>query len=160
MDNKFLSRQERDTLRDLAQAALPGNWWVGDSAIEDGSYLGISSEYHGAFCEVVVTWEDGTPCGEGPQTAEYIAECQPSRITALLDHIDALERQVEDYRPDALSYHLVMQHLQNMQMKHGLCEPRSRLACTHCNSKDALAGLVSNYNGPKIYPAIASAQEG
>jgi hypothetical protein len=58
-----------------------------------------------------------------------------------------MEKQIKE---DADKYHRVMQLLRNMQMEHGLCEPRSRKACTHCNAKDELAEMLKNYKGRPI----------
>lgn len=52
-------------------------------------------------------------------------------------------------------FHAVMSLLQAMQMEHGLCEPRSRRACTHCNAKDDLDALVKAYKG---HPVVLAAQ--
>lgn len=37
--------------------------------------------------------------------------------------------------------------LRNMKMEHGICKPRSRKACTACNSKDELDKIVAGWNG-------------
>ncbi len=52
---------------------------------------------------------------------------------------------------DAENYHRVMGWLQDMSQPHGLCSPRSRLACTHCNAKDGLAQLRQGYRGPRFF---------
>jgi len=54
---------------------------------------------------------------------------------------------------DAQMFHIVMQHLQNMNMEHGLCQPRERMACTNCNSREALKKIEMSYQGPRIMPA-------
>lgn len=51
---------------------------------------------------------------------------------------------------DAFRYHKAMHCLLNMQMQHGLCEPRSRKACTHCNAKDRLDAMIAEYRGPMV----------
>lgn len=43
-----------------------------------------------------------------------------------------------------------MQLLRNMRLPHGLCEPRERRACTACNAKEELDGLVDSYKGARI----------
>lgn len=47
-------------------------------------------------------------------------------------------------------YHRVMALLQNTRMEHGLCQPRERRACTHCNAVDDLNKLMEEYKGPPI----------
>jgi len=55
---------------------------------------------------------------------------------------------VSDYED---KYHNVMELLKQTKMKHGLCKPRERRACTHCNALDDLDKLISEYKGRKIY---------
>lgn len=57
------------------------------------------------------------------------------------------------YRDCTNAYHRVMGLLRDMQMEHGLCKPRSRMACTACNAKDELDRLLAEYKGPPIIPA-------
>lgn len=51
---------------------------------------------------------------------------------------------------DAAKFHEVMECLRNMQMPHGTCQPRERLACTNCNAKDRLNKMIAEYNGARI----------
>lgn len=52
------------------------------------------------------------------------------------------------------SYYRVMDLLRRTRMEHGLCEPRSRRACTHCNAVDDLKVLVDEYKGAPIREII------
>lgn len=56
-------------------------------------------------------------------------------------------------------YNLVMSLLRQSKMPHGLCEPRERQACTHCNAVDALDKMLEQYKGARIIPLTASAHE-
>lgn len=51
---------------------------------------------------------------------------------------------------DAAKFHEVMECLRNMQMPHGTCQPRERLACTNCNAKDRLDKMIAEYKGAPI----------
>lgn len=53
-------------------------------------------------------------------------------------------------RADAVNFHIVMQCLQDLRLEHGLCQPRERLACTHCNAQDKLDEMLAQYKGPLI----------
>ena len=53
-------------------------------------------------------------------------------------------------------YNRVMGLLQNTKMPHGLCEPRERKACTHCNAVEELDKLIAEYKGARIVLAGAA----
>ena len=69
-----------------------------------------------------------------------------------------LEAQLLGARKDAERFHEAMQCFKDMQLPHGLCKPRSRMACTNCNAADRLRELVDSYRGPKVVSAIAQEQ--
>lgn len=48
------------------------------------------------------------------------------------------------------SYYRVMDLLRRTRMEHGLCQPRSRRACSHCNAVDDLKVMVDEYKGAPI----------
>lgn len=66
-----------------------------------------------------------------------------------------IERAVQAEREDARAYHHVMSLLRNTKMEHGLCQPRERRACTHCNAIEELDKLLKDYKGARI---VASAR--
>jgi len=71
------------------------------------------------------------------------------------------EGRREGMREAAGQYHKVMALLRSTKMEHGLCQPRSRRACTHCNAVDELNELISGYHGAPIeLQAITRAAEG
>ena len=47
-------------------------------------------------------------------------------------------------------YNRVMSLLRNTKMAHGLCEPRERKACTHCNAVEELDKLIAEYKGARV----------
>jgi len=53
-------------------------------------------------------------------------------------------------------YNRVMGLLRNTKMPHGLCEPRERKACTHCNAVEELDKLIAEYKGARIVLAGAT----
>jgi hypothetical protein len=58
-------------------------------------------------------------------------------------------------------YHEVMGALRTMysDMKHGLCDPPSRRACTRCAAERKVAKMVAEYKGPRIVFASQSDAE-
>jgi hypothetical protein len=56
----------------------------------------------------------------------------------------------EAQKEAAENYHRAMSYLRDMQRPHGLCEPRSCKACTHCNAKEKLDEMVKAYKGRPI----------
>lgn len=64
------------------------------------------------------------------------------------DTIQVSRAEYEALQKAAGQYYRVMDLLRDsMHMKHGLCEPRERRACTRCNATDDLATMVSEYRG-------------
>lgn len=55
-------------------------------------------------------------------------------------------------------YNRVMSLLRNTKMPHGLCEPRERKACTHCNAEEELDKMLSEYKGARIVQSAAPPQ--
>jgi len=51
---------------------------------------------------------------------------------------------------DAENYHRVMQLLADSELPHGLCQPRERKACSHCNAADELARMRAEYKGVPV----------
>lgn len=63
------------------------------------------------------------------------------------------DRVSRDVPAESELFHEVMGHLRDMQLPHGLCKPRSRMACTHCNASDRLQAIISAYRGPPVIAA-------
>lgn len=74
--------------------------------------------------------------------------------------IEQLRARVADLTEDSQNYHRAMQCLSDMKMEHGLCQPRSRKACTNCNAADILEAMQSAYKGPRIAPQQEQEGEG
>lgn len=61
-----------------------------------------------------------------------------------------LQAVVDRLENTAQNYYKVMDLLQRTKMDHGLCKPRSRRACSHCNAVDDLEILTNEYLGAPI----------
>jgi hypothetical protein len=94
--------------------------------------------------------------GAGTAATEALRFCQanPPEVVARQMARD-LERMA-DLESQAAAYHEVMGHLRALRMDHGLCQPRERRACTHCNAEDDLAKAVAAYRGPRVRPAFGA----
>jgi hypothetical protein len=43
-----------------------------------------------------------------------------------------------------------MNALKWTKREHGLCQPRSRRACSHCNALETIDQMIADYKGPRI----------
>lgn len=84
------------------------------------------------------------PDSHGSITAAKYAPAHGGRPMTLREVMDA------EAVPERALYHEVMQCVSDMEMPHGTCQPRERMACTHCNAKDRLNELRQAYRGPPI----------
>jgi hypothetical protein len=65
----------------------------------------------------------------------------------------ALRAAVPEVPAEIELFHEVMRCLQDMKMPHGLCKPRSKMACTNCNAIDRLQAIFFSYRGPRVIAA-------
>lgn len=80
----------RDRLRELANAATPGPWFVERVSVHEGAH-----RYH---IDGVLRWRNylnALDCMEDEATAEYIAAAGPDVMLALLDEREALIAEYE-----------------------------------------------------------------
>jgi len=70
----------------------------------------------------------------------------------------ALRKDAKRLRDDAMDYHRIMGWLRATKMQHGQCQPRERLACTHCNAVDNLEAAITAYRGQPVILAAAMEQ--
>lgn len=111
------------------------------SARDGGGFLwGVTSpvEKDGEGLYKVICYTGNGPASE--ENARLIANAVNAR------HLSSNQWEVK--------FHRVMQLLRNTKMEHGLCQPRSRKACTHCNAADEIDTMLSEYKGARI---VASA---
>ena len=76
-----------------------------------------------------------------------------------LDRIESLQAEVEKWRKDAERYHDAMDALRRTRMPHGLCYPRERQACSHCNALERIDVMLSEYKGRRVVLASAALKE-
>lgn len=89
-----MTREELDRLRALASKATPGEWEWSDSRLivrhgdQVTHFVLYPTHEYETGCDIEGSIDD----------LDYIAAANPSTITALLDHIDRLEREVNECR--------------------------------------------------------------
>lgn len=86
----------------------------------------------------------GLPCicgGTGRQSDEMHG------LRLQIQQLQYTNAELVEYKQN---YHKVMQLLKRTKMKHGLCKPRIRRACTHCNAIDDIEIMLADYKGPEI----------
>lgn len=86
-------------------------------------------------------------CGHGYTNCPMCEEAKDTIQVSRVEY-EALQKAAEQY------YRVMDLLRDSMHMKHGLCEPRERRACTRCNSTDDLAAMVSEYRGAPLRAAI------
>lgn len=75
--------------------------------------------------------------------AEVITE--KNKMQAALDRSEGALKERET------AYCELMGFIRSTKMKHGLCHPRERKACTACNAQDYIDALLSEWKGAPIY---------
>jgi hypothetical protein len=73
-----------------------------------------------------------------------------ARLDELARELAECRARLEEAERNAVLYFDAMDAWKRTKMKHGLCEPRSRKACSHCNAVDALDAMLSKYKGRRI----------
>jgi hypothetical protein len=95
--------------------------------------------------------------GEFPQP--YDADSVGAITEGFKNMVNNRKAADERLKADSEAYHRVMQRLRDTKRPHGLCQPRERRACTHCNAQDELDEMVKDYKGRPIRFAQTSDSE-
>lgn len=98
----------RQTLRDLAENASPGQWYTlgqpwchsdnADLAVLSGSPDPSKASNIVAECDLTHEWIEGEPDGtiEDRANAKYISKANPENILRLLDALEEAEKALEE----------------------------------------------------------------
>lgn len=70
-----------------------------------------------------------------------------AQLSTLAQQLAASERELTN----------VLSLVRSTFMEHGLCEPRSRKACSACNARDKLREIIEAWKGPKVTVCNANA---
>ena len=99
-----MSNIDKRALREAAEKATPGPWYVHDKPCEDGNY-GIDNSDKEFLAEAVVWWGFARQSIWREEDAKHIAAANPATVLALLDELEAKDKQIAE-----LSRHLQCAH--------------------------------------------------
>lgn len=85
----------KQALREAAEIATPGPWYVHDKPCEDGNY-GIDTSDKEFLAEAVVWWGFARQSIWREEDAKFIAAANPATVLALLDELEAKDRRIEE----------------------------------------------------------------
>ncbi|EKK5566449.1 ead/Ea22-like family protein [Enterobacter hormaechei] len=88
-----MSNIDKRALREAAEKATPGPWYVHDKPCEDGNY-GIDSSDKEFLAEAVVWWGFSRQSIWREEDAKHIAAANPAAVLALLDELEAKDAQI------------------------------------------------------------------
>ncbi|MEG2042140.1 MAG: ead/Ea22-like family protein [Hafnia sp.] len=103
-----MSNIDKRALREAAEKATPGPWYVHDKPCEDGNY-GIDTSDKEFLAEAVVWWGFSRQSIWREEDAKHIAAANPATVRALLDELEAAEKRIAELEertlilPDAAS---------------------------------------------------------
>lgn len=83
-----MSNIDKRALREAAEKATPGPWYVHDKPCEDGNY-GIDTSDKEFLAEAVVWWGFSRQSIWREEDAKHIAAANPATVLALLDELEA-----------------------------------------------------------------------
>ena len=86
-----MSNIDKRALREAAEKATPGPWYVHDKPCEDGNY-GIDTSDKEFLAEAVVWWGFSRQSIWREEDAKHIAAANPATVLALLDELEAAKK--------------------------------------------------------------------
>lgn len=92
-----MSNIDKRALRDAAEKATPGPWYVHDKPCEDGNY-GIDTSDKEFLAEAVVWWGFSRQSIWREEDAKHIAAANPATVLALLDELEAKDRRIAEQK--------------------------------------------------------------
>ncbi|MDV5847443.1 ead/Ea22-like family protein [Enterobacter hormaechei] len=90
-----MSNIDKCALREAAEKATPGPWYVHDKPCEDGNY-GIDTSDKEFLAEAVVWWGFARQSIWREEDAKHIAAANPSTVLALLDELEAAGKRIAE----------------------------------------------------------------
>lgn len=82
-----MSNIDKQALREAAEKATPGPWYVHDKPCEDGNY-GVDTSDKEFLAEAVVWWGFARQSIWREEDAKFIASANPATVLALLDELE------------------------------------------------------------------------
>ncbi|MEG6059281.1 ead/Ea22-like family protein [Enterobacter roggenkampii] len=90
-----MSNIDKRALREAAEKATPGPWYVHDKPCEDGNY-GIDTSDKEFLAEAVVWWGFSRQSIWREEDAKHIAAANPATVLALLDELEAKDKRIAE----------------------------------------------------------------
>lgn len=90
-----MSNIDKRALREAAEKATPGPWYVHDKPCEDGNY-GIDTSDKEFLAEAVVWWGFSRQSIWREEDAKHIAAANPAAVLELLDELEAAEKRIAE----------------------------------------------------------------
>ncbi|MEI9582321.1 ead/Ea22-like family protein, partial [Enterobacter asburiae] len=90
-----MSNIDKRALREAAEKATPGPWYVHDKPCEDGNY-GIDTSDKEFLAEAVVWWGFARQSIWRDEDAKFIAASNPTTVLALLDELEAKDKRIAE----------------------------------------------------------------
>lgn len=90
-----MSNIDKRALREAAEKATPGPWYVHDKPCEDGNY-GIDTSDKEFLAEAVVWWGFARQSIWREEDAKFIAASNPATVLALLDELEADKKRIAE----------------------------------------------------------------
>ncbi|OFC63055.1 ead/Ea22-like family protein [Candidatus Erwinia dacicola] len=97
-----MSNIDKRALREAAEKATPGPWYVHDKPCEDGNY-GIDTSDKEFLAEAVVWWGFSRQSIWREEDAKHIAAANPAAVLALLDELEAAEKRIAELEATSFS---------------------------------------------------------
>ena len=94
----------KQALREAAEKATPGPWYVHDKPCEDGNY-GIDTSDKEFLAEAVVWWGFARQSIWREEDAKFIAAANPAAVLALLDELEKEKGYASAYEGEKWHYH-------------------------------------------------------
>lgn len=90
-----MSNIDKRALREAAEKATPGPWYVHDKPCEDGNY-GIDTSDKEFLAEAVVWWGFSRQSIWREEDAKHIAAANPAAVLELLDELEAKDKRIAE----------------------------------------------------------------
>ena len=98
-----MSNIDKRALREAAEKATPGPWYVHDKPCEDGNY-GIDTSDKEFLAEAVVWWGFSRQSIWREEDAKHIAAANPAAVLALLDELEAAEKRIAELTENPIGW--------------------------------------------------------
>lgn len=75
---------------------------------------------------------------------------QPHNCVGTKERVEQLIAEIHRLQDAELREEHLLDLLRATKMKHGICQPRERKACTACNAQEELDAILAKWKGPVL----------